>query len=60
MNITELAEVMKLKETTIRKYVLENSIPFIKIGAAVRFRPSEIEQWIEARKRNSHLTAVKK
>ena len=60
MTITDLAETMKVKEKTIRKYVLENTIPYIKVGANVRFRPSEIENWIEGRKRNAHLIAVKK
>ena len=53
MTIADLAEKMRLTESTIRKYVLEKSVPYIKIGAAVRFRPTEIEQWMDAKKKNA-------
>jgi len=47
LTIEELAGVLKLAEQTIRRYVLNRRIPFRKIGEkAVRFRPSEIEQWV--------------
>ena len=58
MTIADLAEKMRLSEATIRKYVLEKSVPYLKIGAAVRFLPSEIEKWVEARKKS--LLSVKK
>ena len=46
MTIADVAEKLQLTEATIRKYVLAKVIPYIKIGAAIRFRPSEIEEWI--------------
>jgi len=47
LNIEELAVMLKLSEQTIRRYVFNKTIPFHKIGKAVRFRPSEIEKWID-------------
>jgi len=47
LNIEELAAMLKISEQTIRRYVLNKTIPFHKIGKAVRFRPSEIEKWID-------------
>jgi excisionase family DNA binding protein len=47
LTIAELAGMVKLSEQTIRRYVLNRSIPYHKIKKAVRFRLSEIEKWID-------------
>ena len=46
----EVADVVKLSEQTIRRYVMLGQIPFYKIVRAVRFKPSEIQKWIDDRK----------
>jgi excisionase family DNA binding protein len=46
LTIKELAAALKLTEQTIKRYVLRNEIPYRKILRAVRFRPSEINDWI--------------
>jgi excisionase family DNA binding protein len=46
MTIAEVAEATTLKVSTIRKYVLKKTIPFVKLGGAVRFSPAEIGWWI--------------
>jgi excisionase family DNA binding protein len=47
LTIAELAGLVKLSEQTIRRYVLNRTIPYRKIHKAVRFRLSEIEAWID-------------
>jgi excisionase family DNA binding protein len=47
LTIAELAEYIKLSEQTVRRYVLNKTVPYHKIQKVVRFRVSEIEQWIE-------------
>jgi excisionase family DNA binding protein len=47
LTIAELAGMVRLSEQTIRRYVLNRTIPFHKIRKAVRFRLSEIEKWID-------------
>jgi excisionase family DNA binding protein len=47
LTVKELAAALKLTEQTIQRYVLRNEIPYRKILRAVRFRPSEINQWID-------------
>ena len=47
LTIEELAEYLKLAEQTIRRWVLNREIPFHKIKKVIRFRVSEIEQWID-------------
>ena len=46
MTIEELANYLKLNDQTIRRWVLNREIPFRKIKKVIRFRVSEIEQWI--------------
>jgi excisionase family DNA binding protein len=47
LTIDELAGMVKLSQQTIRRYVLRREIPYHKIKKVVRFRPSEIERWID-------------
>jgi excisionase family DNA binding protein len=50
LNVREVATALKLSVQTIRRYVLKKEIPFHKISRSVRFKPSEIERWVEKRK----------
>jgi excisionase family DNA binding protein len=47
LTIEEAAEYLKLAPQTIRKYVLNKTIPYRKVQKSVRFRVSEIERWID-------------
>jgi len=47
LTIEELAAMLKLAEQTIRRYVLNRTIPYRKIRKVIRFRLSEIEKWID-------------
>ena len=47
LTIEELASHLKLAVQTISRWVLNREIPFRKIKKVIRFRLSEIEQWIE-------------
>ena len=53
MTVRELAEYLNLSEATIRRYVLNEKIPFHKILGSIRFRFSEIENWVESKKREN-------
>lgn len=43
-NVKETAELLGVKEPTIRKWVQERRIPFVKVGVSVRFNSDEIEK----------------
>jgi excisionase family DNA binding protein len=47
LTIGDVALITKIKVCTRRKHILRRSVPFVKLGAAIRFRPAEIEAWIE-------------
>ena len=40
----ETAEILGIKESTVRKWVLEKRIPYVKVGTALRFNANEIEK----------------
>jgi excisionase family DNA binding protein len=46
-DVDDVARYLKIKEATVRAYVLNDSIPFHKVGRLVRFRRSEIDVWVE-------------
>jgi len=48
LSIEGLAKYLEVSEKTVRKWVLNNEIPYHKIIKIVRFRISEIEGWINA------------
>ena len=50
LKVSEVAAAMQVSEQTIYRYVASGAIPFRKLGRAVRFKPSEIESWMESRK----------
>jgi excisionase family DNA binding protein len=46
LTAAQVAELFGLSVATIRKWVLLRYIPFRKIGRAVRFSASEIQEWV--------------
>jgi excisionase family DNA binding protein len=49
IDIAELGRLTSIKAATLRKYVAQRKIPFVKVGRLVRFMPSEIEGWLASR-----------
>jgi len=48
--IEDVAAAVKVSVQTVYRYVANGEIPFHKLNRAVRFKPSEIERWLEGRK----------
>ena len=47
LSIEGLAKYLNVAEKTVRKWVFNRDIPYHKIKKIIRFRVSEIEQWVE-------------
>lgn len=45
--VREVAEMLKLSESAIRNWVFNNTIPYIRIGGAVRFKEETIKEIME-------------
>jgi excisionase family DNA binding protein len=43
------AKVVGIKTITIYNWVAQRKIPFLKVGGALRFRPSALESWLKDR-----------
>lgn len=50
LTTSEVAEFLKLKETTVYHLTQKKEIPHIKIGGAVRFDLDEIKEWLKSKR----------
>ena len=48
--VSDVAAAIQVSVQTVYRYVADGEIPFHKLSRAVRFKPSEIENWMESRK----------
>lgn len=48
----QVAELLQLKITTIRKYIRENKLTAAKFGKEYRISEEDLKSFIEARKNN--------
>jgi excisionase family DNA binding protein len=48
--VKEVAAALQISVQTVYRYVANGEIPFHKLTKAVRFKPSEIESWMENKK----------
>jgi predicted DNA-binding transcriptional regulator AlpA len=59
LNTPELADMLTNKSNTIEGWRIKGIGPkYIKIGRLVRYRPEDVEEWLEAQSRNSTSQAV--
>lgn len=50
ISIQELAAYLNIKISTLYAWVHSRQIPYYKVGRLVKFRKSEIDEWLERRK----------
>ena len=48
-NVREIAAIYGLKESSIRTWVRDKTVPYYKIGGAIRFKREDIEKKIESK-----------
>jgi excisionase family DNA binding protein len=47
LDINDVSTLTKIKVGTLRKYIMQKTMPYIKVGASLRFRVSELEVWLK-------------
>ena len=52
LTVNEVAEKLKISPHTVRYWVQERKVPFMKIGKRLRFDPQELAQWLETKRVN--------
>lgn len=45
-NVKEAAEALGLSEQSVYHRVSKGTLPYVKIGTLVRFRPKELQRWV--------------
>ena len=51
LDISTLAQLLSINVRHVRRLIQERRIPFIKVGRLIRFDPNEIQQWLDANRR---------
>lgn len=47
MDVRDVARRLKVPVRYVYRLVAERRIPFVKIGHLLRFKPSDVDKWIE-------------
>ena len=47
LTVPEVSQWLRVQESTIRKWVCYNRIPYLKIGTSVAFSKDQIEAWLK-------------
>jgi excisionase family DNA binding protein len=50
LTTAELADLLKVSQKQIRRYMDQESLPCIRLGRLVRFSPADVARWLEARR----------
>lgn len=50
LKVPEVARYLNVAEQTLRQWVWRRRIPYLKLGKSVRFRRSELDTWMSARR----------
>jgi excisionase family DNA binding protein len=58
VNLTEAAEILRLKPCTVRAWVLRRRIPYVKLGRRVLFRRRDLEALISENVVPAHADAA--
>lgn len=50
LDISDVSDIIGVKINTLYSWVHQKKIPYIKIGRMVKFKPSDIDKWINEKK----------
>ena len=53
LTVQEVAKILRVSDSTIRRWIAEGKIKGLKFGGQWRFKSAEISQWLETKKRSS-------
>ena len=53
LDVGQVAAMLKISIATVRRWVWQGYIPYMKIGKAIRFSKSDVENWVSSKCSNS-------
>lgn len=56
LTIKQISELIQISPSTLYEWTHTNFIPHYKLPKGVRFRETEIEQWLKCRKRKGRAS----
>jgi excisionase family DNA binding protein len=48
LKVKEAAKVLSISPSTLYDWVAQGVVPYVRIGGTIRFKPSELQAWIDA------------
>ena len=57
LTVDEVATMLRLKPSTIRAYAERCTLPCVRVGNRLRFKPSDLDLWIARRYQGERRTA---
>jgi len=58
LRTADVAKMLDVSEATLRGWRrLGSGPPYIKVGRAVRYRPEDVERWVEERRKDGNGNA---
>lgn len=50
LTVADVARLLRVHEKTIRRLVRSHQLPCVRVGASVRFLPTDLTRWLSARR----------
>ena len=51
--LREVAELLRVNERTVRRWITREGLPCIRLGSRLRFSPRNVLRWVSAREEGS-------
>jgi len=48
LTLREVANLLRVSEKTVRRWVASRRIPCLRLGRAIRFRVGDVSRWLSA------------
>jgi excisionase family DNA binding protein len=49
LDVRQVAQLLKISTSTVRRWVLNGFIPYMKIGKAIRFSYTDLDIWLSSK-----------
>lgn len=50
LTVNDVADLLAVSPKTIRKYIWERTIPYLKINGHIRFEQSQLDEWLDEKR----------
>lgn len=59
LTVEQAADLLSLKISRVRNMVFKSQVPYLKIGASIRFNKAQLVSWYESKTRGGSNVATK-